>query len=224
MDSKAFADLKPTAQVLLLLIARQSTKDNNGHLQATFSRCKRYGIGSEHTLKSSIAQLISHGFIYRTRSHGANGIWATYALTWLPIIKKEGLYLAGYVPYAWRDWQPEEKKTTPQKIQGATSIKCSFSGEVSAESAGTPPPKSAEYESVLPCSSEITVAKKKKRARRGALEGTAVHSEYKANSVEPSPPIQIGSANESTSDAWATPTELPSTAGEYPPFELTFSD
>ncbi len=75
MDSEAFADLKPTAQVLLFLIARQLRKDNNGHLQAAFSWCKKFGIASEHTVQSSIAQLISHGFIYRTRSHGANGTW-----------------------------------------------------------------------------------------------------------------------------------------------------
>ncbi len=117
MDSEAFADLKPTAQVLLFLIARQLRKDNNGHLQATFSWCKKFGIASEHTLKSSIAQLISHGFICRTRSHGTNGTWAKYALTWLSITNKEGLFLAGFAPCAWRTWQPEEKKTTPQKVQ-----------------------------------------------------------------------------------------------------------
>lgn len=64
IDSPAFADLKPSAQVLLMLLARQLTKDNNGHLQASFKWCSRFGIGSEHTLRSAIADLISHGFIY----------------------------------------------------------------------------------------------------------------------------------------------------------------
>lgn len=75
IDSPAFADLKPTAKVLLLLLARQLTKEdaNNGHLQASFKWCSQYGIGSEHTLRGAIADLISHGLIYRTRSHGANG-------------------------------------------------------------------------------------------------------------------------------------------------------
>lgn len=153
IDSPAFADLKPTAQVLLMLLARQLTKDNNGHLQATFSWCSRYGIGSEHTLKAAIADLIAHGFIYRTRSHGANRTWAQYAMTWLPITRREGLFLAGFVPNAWRDWQPEamtDKKSTPQKVQEPSCIKCSFTPELPAESAGTTGAKTADYESMLP--------------------------------------------------------------------------
>lgn len=152
IDSPAFADLKPSAQVLVFIIARQLRKDNNGHLQATHSWCKRYGIGSEHTLRDSIAQLISHGFIYRTRSHGANGAWATYALTWLPITKKDGLFLAGFVPMAYRNWQRPGKKTTPQKVQDATSKKRSFTLQRPAETAGTHPAETADYESLLPCS------------------------------------------------------------------------
>lgn len=152
IDSPAFADLKPSAQVLIFIIARQSKKDNNGHLQATYSWCKRYGIGSEHTLRDSIAQLIAHGFIYRTRSHGANGAWATYAFTWLPITKKEGLFLAGYVANAWRDWKPTGKKTSPQKVQDGSGRNCSFTPQLPAETAGTHPAETADYEYMLPCS------------------------------------------------------------------------
>lgn len=147
IDSPAFADLKPTAQALIIFIARQLNKDNNGHLQATFSWCRRFGIGSEHTLKDSVAQLISHGFLYRTRSHGAGGAWAKYALTCLPITNREGLFLAGFVPMAYRNWTPTENKTTPQKVQDTSSRKCSFTPKVPAESAGTLPAKTADYES-----------------------------------------------------------------------------
>lgn len=114
IDSPAFADLKPTAQALLVLFARQLTKDNNGHLQASFKWCNRFGIGSEHTLRTAIAELIAHGFIYRTRSHGANGAWARYAVTWLPIKLRDGLFLSGFVSCAWRDWVPTKKKA-PRK-------------------------------------------------------------------------------------------------------------
>lgn len=166
IDSPAFADLKPTAQVLILIIARQLRKDNNGHLGATHSWCKRFGIGSEHTLRDSIAQLISHGFIYRTRSHGANGAWATYALTWLPITQKDGLFLAGFVPMAYRNWTAPEKKTSRQKVQDAPGKKCSFTHEVPAESAGTLPAKTADYES---CCHVVAVSAhpiRKNRARK----------------------------------------------------------
>lgn len=156
-DSQAFVELKPTAKVALFAIARQLRKDNNGHLQATASWFHRYGIGSEHTVQQAIGQLIAHGLIYRTRSHGANGQWAKYALTWLPIPKKDGLFLAGFVANAWRDWHPAEKKSTPQKLQDDSRKKCSFTTEFPAESAGTLPAKTAEYESVLPCTDSKTL-------------------------------------------------------------------
>lgn len=122
IDSAAFADLTPNAAKVLLLLARQVTmgKDsrlNNGHLQATSSFLKKYGIGSEHTVQSALEQLISHGLIYRTKSHGANKVWARYALTWLPIQDREGLYLDGFKACAWRDWEPEEKKAPRKKCR-----------------------------------------------------------------------------------------------------------
>lgn len=151
IDSPAFADLKPTAQALLVLLARQLTKDNNGHLQASFKWCNRFGIGSEHTLRTAIAELIAHGFIYRTRSHGANGAWARYAVTWLPIKLRDGLFLSGFVSCAWRDWVPTKKKSSPQKLLDSSGIKCSFTPEHPAETAGSRGAKTADYE-LIPCS------------------------------------------------------------------------
>lgn len=151
IDSPAFADLKPTAQALLVLFARQLTKDNNGHLQASFKWCNRFGIGSEHTLRTAIAELIAHGFIYRTRSHGANGAWARYAVTWLPIKLRDGLFLSGFVSCAWRDWVPTKKKSSPQKLLDSSGIKCSFTLEHPAETAGSRGAKTADYE-LIPCS------------------------------------------------------------------------
>ena len=101
LDSEAFADLKHSSVRVLLAIARQLTKDNNGHLQCTYRWCVRYGIGSDNTLADAVADLIAHGFVHRTRSHGANGVWASYAVTWLPVKKTEGLFLAGFVPFAY---------------------------------------------------------------------------------------------------------------------------
>lgn len=137
MDSQAFAALRPSSVLLLLLLARQLTKDNNGHLHAAYKWCRNYGIGSEHTLRDAIAQLIAHGLIYRTRSHGANGAWARYAVTWLPIKNREGLFLAGFKPFSWRDWEPSEKKSTRQKLQEQSIRNCSFNPQHPAESAGS---------------------------------------------------------------------------------------
>jgi hypothetical protein len=115
-----------SARALLVLIARQLTRDNNGYLQASFGWCKKFGFGSEHALRDAISDLIAHGFIYRTRSHGANGTWARYAVTWLPITKRDELFLAGFVSCAWRSWQPEQKKTTRQKVLEQSSRKVQF--------------------------------------------------------------------------------------------------
>ena len=150
IDSPAFADMKPTAQALLLLVARQLTKDNNGHLQASFKWCNKYGIGSEHTLRDSIAQLIAHGFLYRTRSHGANGAWARYAVTWLPIKQRNELFLDGFKSCAWREWEPSQKKTTRQKLLDSSGRKCSFTPEHPAETAGSRGAITADYE-LIPC-------------------------------------------------------------------------
>lgn len=149
IDSPAFAALRPSSVLLLLLMARQLTKENNnGHLHAAFKWCSKYGFGSEHTLRDAIAQLIAHGMIYRTRSHGANGAWARYAVTWLPIKDKTDLFLDGFKTGAWRDWMPPEKKTTRQKKQDQSSTKCSFTPEHPAESAGSRGAKSADNELV----------------------------------------------------------------------------
>lgn len=155
IDSSAYADLSFSAQALLMLMARQLTKDNNGHLQATFAFCKHYGFGSEHTLRAAIAELVGHGFIYKTRSHGANGAWARYAVTWKPIKKPEGLFLSGFVPCAWREWVPDVKKTTRQKLLDQSGRKCSFTPEHPAETAGKPTAETADYEL---CTSSSAVA------------------------------------------------------------------
>ena len=123
IDSPAYADLSFSARSLLLLICRQLNKDNNGHLQASFKWCKKYGLGSEHTLRTALADLISHGFIYRSRSHGANGAWARYAVTWLPIAtNREGLFMAGFKSCAWRDWTPEQKKPPSKKSRNNPAV------------------------------------------------------------------------------------------------------
>lgn len=144
--SAAFADLKPMSIRVLLLMILQLNKSNNGHLHATFSFCSRHGVGSEHTLQSAIADLIAHGFIYRTRSHGANKVWAKYALTWLSVTKSEGIHMGSFVSNAWKKWQPVEKKSSPKKVQDRTGKKCSFTHIHPAESAGKLPAKTADYE------------------------------------------------------------------------------
>lgn len=151
IDSPAFAHLKGESVRVLLIIARQYDGRNNGHLQATFSYCKDRGIGSEHTLKKAIAQLINYGFIYRTRSHGfeaGKNMWSRYAITWRPLCdttKRKGLFVDGFLINAWQKW-PFDENSDPQKVQEVTGKKCSFIPIHPAQSAGNRPAKSAAYE------------------------------------------------------------------------------
>jgi len=145
IDSPAYADLSYAARSLLVAITRQLTKDNNGHLQATFKYMERLGF-SVNTLSRATKELIAHGFIYRTKSGGFHQGAAQFAVTWLPITNKQGIYLAGFQPCAWRDWLPTEKKSRPPKVR-ACSLK---NGELTPPSTpikeAEPPPKSEHNE------------------------------------------------------------------------------
>lgn len=116
IDSPAYADLSFSARSLLQLLTRQLTRDNNGHLQATHSYMERFGF-SDRTLTRAIRELISHGFVYRTRCGGYQQGASQYAVTWLKISRRDGLFLDGFLSCAWRYWEPEEKKSPPANLR-----------------------------------------------------------------------------------------------------------
>ena len=148
IDSLAYADLSFSARALLVIITRQLSKNNNGRLMATYSYMHKFGFDSEHTISRAIKELIAHGMIYRARSGGYQQGAAQYAVTWLSITSKEGLFLAGFVPYAWRDWKPEEKNLPPAKMQGTHGKNGIRTTPPTAKSAARHPPKSADTEYV----------------------------------------------------------------------------
>ncbi len=113
IDSEAFANLSGSGIRLLTLLIRQITyANNNGHLQATWTYCRKHGFNSQNTLASAIKELIAHGFVYRSRSRGPNKRWARYALTWMPLSKDtEKLFLQGFTRDAWKCWQKHPQKS-----------------------------------------------------------------------------------------------------------------
>lgn len=152
IDSEAYADLTYAARALLVLITRQLTKDNNGHLQATFSYMKRFGF-SENTLSRAIRDLISHGVIFRTRSGGYQQGAAKYAVTWLPISKIiDGLFLHTFKPCAWRDWKPATKKSPPKKLRETSLKNGGMTLAPTPKSMAVSPLKIKDIE-LMPCSS-----------------------------------------------------------------------
>lgn len=153
IDSPAFADLTPSAVKLLLLLARQLTKDNNGHLQATFSYMRRFEF-SENTLSRAIQELIAHGMIYRARSGGYQQGAAQYAVTWLKVTNRQNLFMDGFKPFAWREWEPEKqpkKKTPPLKLMDTHRKNGEWTMPTTPKFEAGSPPKTEDNE-LMPCS------------------------------------------------------------------------
>ena len=149
IDSPAYADLTFSARALLVLITRQLTKNNNGHLQATHSYLSRFGF-SENTISRGIRELIAHGMIYRSRSGGFHQGAAKYAVTWLSITNKTDIFLQGFKPFAWRDWVAPEEKFPPPKVRTSSRKNGKWTAPTTAKFTAAPPPKSEDIEYV-PC-------------------------------------------------------------------------
>lgn len=145
IDSPAYADLTYAARGVLQIFARQLSKDNNGHLQGTLKYLSRFGIGSQNTISQAIKQLVSHGMLYRTRCGGYQVGASLYAVTWLPIKRKEGLFLEGFQLCAWRHWSTD-KKTPPRNLQELRCRNGIRERPTDAESASERPPKTAHNE------------------------------------------------------------------------------
>lgn len=152
IDSPAYADLTFSARSLLTLITRQLSKDNNGHLQATFTYMERFGF-SVNTLSRATHELIAHGMIYKTKSGGFHLGAAKFAVTWLPVKNSNGIFMQGFKSCAWREWTPgtpKEKKTRPPRLRAHSLKNGELTTPTHPKSEAIPPPKSEHIE-LLPC-------------------------------------------------------------------------
>ncbi len=149
IDSPAYADLTFSARALLVLLCRQLTKVNNGRLQATYSYLARFGF-SENTIGRSVKELIAHGMIYRSRCGGFHQGPSQFAVTWLAITSRQDLFLEGFKPCAWRDWQPADKKTPPPNLRTDSRKNGGLTATTPPIFAAVSPPKSEDIE-LMPC-------------------------------------------------------------------------
>lgn len=148
IDSPAYADLTFSARSLLVQITRQVTvPNNNGHLQATFTYMKLFGF-SVNTLSRATHELITHGFIYKTKSGGFHQGAAQFAVTWLSVTNTHGIFMQGFKACAWRDWQPEQKKSRPPKVRAYSLKNGERTQPTTPKSEATPHPKSEHIELV----------------------------------------------------------------------------
>lgn len=87
-DHPDYTNLSGNATKLLIEIARQTRKENNGDLHAAFSILKNRGFNSTKTLSRCLDELLAAGLIVKTRDGrfcNPGSRCALYAVTWLPI-------------------------------------------------------------------------------------------------------------------------------------------
>lgn len=82
LDSAAYASLSFAARSLLMEIARQYVRDNNGRLLASTAYLKKRGWNSSDVITRAKRELLAAGFIHETvKGHRPNkASW--YAITW----------------------------------------------------------------------------------------------------------------------------------------------
>ena len=90
LDSAAYRALSHPARSLLLDMARQFVRDNNGRMLASLRHLKTRGWTSVDTVSRAKKELIDAGFLYETvKGHRPNkASW--YALTWLNLDRLQG--------------------------------------------------------------------------------------------------------------------------------------
>ncbi len=90
IDCPAYRLLSMHAKALLIEIARQYVRDNNGRLLLSMAYMRKRGWNSSSMLAKAKRQLIEEGFIFETvKGHRPNkASW--YAITWYNLDKLKG--------------------------------------------------------------------------------------------------------------------------------------
>ncbi|CAM5787208.1 helix-turn-helix domain-containing protein [Ottowia pentelensis] len=90
LDSAAYQALSHPARSLLMELARQYVRDNNGRLLASQAYLAKRGWKSSDTITRAKRELIDAGFIYETvKGHRPNkASW--YAITWYTLDRLPG--------------------------------------------------------------------------------------------------------------------------------------
>jgi hypothetical protein len=120
LDSAAFQSLSHPARSLLIEVARQYVRDNNGRLLASRAYLAKRGWKSSDVIVRARNELLAAGFLHQTvQGHRPNkASW--YAVTWLAIDR-----LPGYDPGALDCFERSAYKNAalcPSGGQGDASI------------------------------------------------------------------------------------------------------
>jgi hypothetical protein len=112
LQSEAYAALPDYAPRVLLALAAQFRKDNNGDLSLTKGEARRYGIAAEWKLRAGLSLLESVGLVEvmrRGRIENGKGICSLYALGWRQIDASnkydQPRVVAIAAPMRWAKWK-----------------------------------------------------------------------------------------------------------------------
>ena len=94
LDSQAFQRLSHPARSLLLELARQFVRDNNGRLMASLAQLKSRGWSSNDTITRALRELQAAGFVFQTVQGQRPNKASWYAITWRNLDRHTG-YDAG---------------------------------------------------------------------------------------------------------------------------------
>lgn len=125
LDCPAYADLSHPARSLLVEIARQYVRDNNGRLLLSRAYMATRGWKSNDTIAKAKNELLEAGFIFETvKGHRPNrASW--YAVTWQRLDKIPGYDTGATECFrrgAFQNNQPLKKSLTPSGGTGKASI------------------------------------------------------------------------------------------------------
>lgn len=85
LDSHAYAHLSHPARSLLVEIARQYVRDNNGRLLSSAAYLSKRGWNSSDVITRAKRELLSAGFIFETVKGARPNKASWYAVTWYPL-------------------------------------------------------------------------------------------------------------------------------------------
>lgn len=90
LDSAAYVSLSHPAKALMLEVARQYVRDNNGRLLVSMNRLRPRGWNSADVLTRAKRELIDAGLIFETCKGQRPNKASWYAVTWFSLDQNEG--------------------------------------------------------------------------------------------------------------------------------------
>lgn len=120
-DSPAYANLGHPAKALLMELARQFVRDNNGKLLCSAAYLSKRGWKSNDVISRAKAELLASGFIYETCKGQRPNRASWYAVTWRTLDRHQG-YDHGAVESFERGAYRKNASLTPSPGVGRASI------------------------------------------------------------------------------------------------------